>query len=118
MYGALRIDPFAFPDPETDLPPGSRETDTAVIEVGGGSILIRTRTSPSELQGKLEVSMVYQEYTSWQQHQVYEGGALDWAGIVALIHASRTRQSYLPAYFTKSRPRVSTSLVMVSYEKM
>jgi len=50
-------------------------------EFGGGTILIRTRTSPSELQGKLEVSMGYQEYTSFEQHQQYHGGSLDWIGV-------------------------------------
>ena len=34
MFGALRIDPFNFPDPETDLPAGGREKDTAVIAGG------------------------------------------------------------------------------------
>ena len=34
MFGALRIDPFSFPDPETDLPADGREKDTAVIAGG------------------------------------------------------------------------------------
>ena len=34
MYGALRIDPFEFPAPETDLPADGRERDTAVIAGG------------------------------------------------------------------------------------
>jgi len=34
MYGALRIDPFAFPDPEVDLPADGKEQDTAVIAGG------------------------------------------------------------------------------------
>ncbi len=34
MYGALRIDPFSFPDPEIDLPADGKETETAVIAGG------------------------------------------------------------------------------------
>jgi peptide-methionine (S)-S-oxide reductase len=34
MYGALRIDPFDFPAPETDLPADGRDRDTAVIAGG------------------------------------------------------------------------------------
>lgn len=34
MFGSLRIDPFSFPDPETDLPGDGKETDTAVIAGG------------------------------------------------------------------------------------
>jgi peptide-methionine (S)-S-oxide reductase len=34
MYGALRIDPFSFPDPEIDLPADGKEKETAVIAGG------------------------------------------------------------------------------------
>lgn len=34
MFGSLRIDPFSFPDPETDLPGDGKETDAAVIAGG------------------------------------------------------------------------------------
>jgi peptide-methionine (S)-S-oxide reductase len=34
MFGALRIDPFSFPDPEVDLPADGKERDTAVIAGG------------------------------------------------------------------------------------
>jgi peptide-methionine (S)-S-oxide reductase len=34
MYGALRIDPFAFPAPEVDLPADGKEQDVAVIAGG------------------------------------------------------------------------------------
>lgn len=56
MYGALRIDPFAFPDPETDLPADGREKDTAVI---AGGCFWCTEAVYAEVDGVLAVRSGY-----------------------------------------------------------
>jgi peptide-methionine (S)-S-oxide reductase len=56
MYGALRIDPFAFPDPETDLPADGREQDTAVI---AGGCFWCTEAVYAEVDGILGVRSGY-----------------------------------------------------------
>ncbi|MEM9683184.1 MAG: peptide-methionine (S)-S-oxide reductase MsrA [Pseudomonadota bacterium] len=56
MYGALRIDPFEFPDPEKDLPADAREQDTAVI---AGGCFWCTEAVYLELDGVISVRSGY-----------------------------------------------------------
>lgn len=56
MYGALRIDPFEFPDPEKDLPAAGKEQDTAVI---AGGCFWCTEAVYLELDGVISVRSGY-----------------------------------------------------------
>jgi peptide-methionine (S)-S-oxide reductase len=56
MFGALRIDPFAFPDPETDLPADGREKDVAVV---AGGCFWCTEALYLEVDGVLSVRSGY-----------------------------------------------------------
>ena len=56
MYGALRIDPFAFPDPEVDLQADGKEQDTAVI---AGGCFWCTEAVYTEVDGVLSLRSGY-----------------------------------------------------------
>jgi len=56
MFGALRIDPFEFPDPETDLPADGKEQDVAVV---AGGCFWCTEAVYLELDGVLSVRSGY-----------------------------------------------------------
>ena len=56
MYGSLRIDPFSFPDPETDLPASGKERETAVL---AGGCFWCTEAVYREVDGILSVRSGY-----------------------------------------------------------
>lgn len=56
MYGALTIDPFEFPDPETDLPSDGTTEDIAVI---AGGCFWCTEAVYTEVEGVLAVRSGY-----------------------------------------------------------
>jgi peptide-methionine (S)-S-oxide reductase len=56
MYGALRIDPFAFPAPEVDLPADGKERDVAVI---AGGCFWCTEAVYAEVDGVLSLRSGY-----------------------------------------------------------
>jgi len=56
MYGALRIDPFAFPAPEVDLPADGKEQDVVVI---AGGCFWCTEAVYAEVDGVLSLRSGY-----------------------------------------------------------
>lgn len=91
MLGALRIDPFAFPDPETDLPADGREKDVAVV---AGGCFWCTEAVYLEVDGVLSVRSGYTGGTAeTADYRTVCSGATGHAEAIEIVYDPR-RLSY------------------------